>query len=70
MNYLKAIAPTLVVAIGTIVLAGCGGGGESAKPAADAPKVEAKTPGSTNPSSSLSNPYNPSEKTTKKGTAK
>ncbi|MFM7319727.1 MAG: hypothetical protein ACKO5E_22495 [bacterium] len=72
MSFAKSIAPCLLFAFAFSTLSGCGGGGggESAKPAGDAPKVEAKEPGSTNPGGSLSNPYNPPEKSAGKAKKK
>jgi hypothetical protein len=63
----KSFAPALLL---SFAITGCGGGSEPAKPAADAPKVEAKEPGSTNPGSALSNPYNGAEKSAGKAKAK
>ena len=70
MTFAKSFAPALLLAIAFSTLSGCGGSGESAKPAADAPKVETKEPGSTNPGSALSNPYNGAEKSAGKAKAK
>jgi hypothetical protein len=69
MKISRSIAPSLIFAVVTLSFAGCGGE-EAAKPAADAPKVEDKAPGSSNPASALSNPYNPAEKTGKKAGSK
>lgn len=70
MSFIKSFAPALLLAVVFSTLPGCGGSSEPAKPAADAPKVETKEPGSTNPGSALSNPYNGAEKSAGKAKSK